>query len=85
MQWIDLTWPYKHANGDVTVCEFIFWDAGSTASLQYKYIQTTPDSHASVCLYVVSSLDRSSWTATQKRLEEDAEKTNLAKIVIITK
>jgi hypothetical protein len=85
MQLLDLVWPYKLAQtGEVRICEFAFWDSGATASQQYKYIQTTPAQHAACCLYIVSCLERNSWVATKKKLEEDRE-SKIAKMVILTK
>lgn len=85
MHLLDLCWPYKAAgSGEVYGCEMMFWDAGATASAQYKYIQQTPEQHADCCLYIVSCTDHASFAAAQRKAEDDANKT-AAKIMILTK
>jgi hypothetical protein len=68
----------------VWLLDLLFWDSGFTSSTQYKYISSTPESHAHIVLYVVSGLDKQSWNMAQKRIEDDAHKP-FAKLLVLTK
>lgn len=60
--------PLQTADGSVYLCDLLLWDSGFTSSAQYKYIQTTPESHAQLVLYVVSCVDRNSWMLVQRKV-----------------
>lgn len=84
MQLMDCTWPYKTAEGAVWLLDYLFWDSGFTAAAQYKYVASTPESHAHLVLYFVSCVEKGSWSLAQKRMEEDAAKP-FAKLLVLTK
>ena len=84
LQLLDVTWPYKTAEGAVSLLDCLFWDSGFTSSTQYKYVSTTPELHAHLMIYVVSAVDKGSWSVVQKKIEEDAQKP-WGKMMVLTK
>lgn len=64
--------PLQTADGCVYLCDLLLWDSGFTSAAQYKYIQTTPESHAQLVLYVVSCVDRNSWMLVQRKVRHRA-------------
>lgn len=65
---MDIAWPYKSFGDDLYALNFSFWDFGWTSSIQFKYMQTTPITHAHLCIYVVSATDKDGWMIVQKKV-----------------